>query len=119
MQNYRGWFRLGVVLSAVWLLAAGGYVVFDHYQETEHFTTAIWETRNEGEWAIIGQDAFLLRCESKPLSRPVETLSQFLIEAEPQCNIKPGKVGLLLISPLAIVWVFVILVVKAVVWIRE
>lgn len=118
MQNYRGWFRVGVVLSAVWLLVAGGYVGFHYYKESEHFTTVVWETRNEGQWAVVGQDSFLLRCESKRLSRHVETFFQLLTEAEPKCNINPRNVALLLVSPLAIVWLFVALVVRAVPWIR-
>lgn len=102
----------------MWLLAAGGYVAFRYFKGSEHFSTMIWETRNEGQWAIIGHDSFLLRCESKPLSRPVETFSQLLADAEPQCSINAINVALLLVSPIAIVWLLVILIVRAVVWIR-
>jgi len=102
----------------VWLLVAAGYVGVHYYQASKRFSTLVWQTRNEGQWAVVGQDSFLLRWESKPLSRPVETFSQLLAEAEPQCHLNPGNVALVLVSPLAIVWLFVILVLRAVAWIR-
>ncbi len=118
MRNYRGWLRVGVVLSATWLSLCVGYLAFHHHKESEGFARTVWETRNEGQLAVVGQESFLLRCESKRLVRPVESWSQFLAEAEPSCTINQRNSVLVLLLPLAIGWIVATLLIWAVLWVR-
>ena len=118
MQHVLLWRRLGVVISAIWIVAGGGYVAVQWHGETEAMASSAWDTRNNGDWAVVGQESFFFRCTSKSVPKPADAYLPFLRQAEPTCKPKLLQVACLLLLPIVLAWGFSLLGVRVVAWVR-
>ncbi len=67
-RKYRGWLRLGVVLSVTWCALVFAYAAYDHFATNRGLVEAIAnqdEASKRAGWDYIGQVTTFTRCEVK------------------------------------------------------
>jgi len=102
-----GWIRLGIVLSLVWLLGVLVYAGIE-YRTVETDLTKSVQSPNPalktGGWEVIGQQTLVTNCGVK--------------NKQVSCSPRLANLALLAFAPITVAWFVVLLIVRAVVWVR-
>lgn len=102
----KGWIRLGVALSAAWVIGVVAYAVYD-FRTTER--TAISELKFPDPklppgWQLVGPETLLVSCSADA--------------GVASCYPRYLNVFLVVLGPVAGAWVLAAMVVYAISWIR-
>lgn len=119
LRKYKGWMRLGVVLSTLWIIGASVTIGMLYSKITDEFFTDAWTTQDSSGWAVVGMQSFLFKCEAQRLSEPAATIEEFKSNANPQCNLINQNAAIVLLLPVICVWILIPLGVKLFFWIRD
>lgn len=105
-RTFKGWCRLGVVLSVLWLVVAGGIVSYSYFNTKAQFNTPPSEIPPPLTGATI---TFM-----------PSTFAQCLINSasERTCALKGTRIVVFELAPVVAGWAIVVLLVIAVRWVR-
>lgn len=106
--NYRGWFRLGTVLSAVWVIGVLVYAAYDYHTVSTDLTSSANPFQAippppEG-FEVVGQQSLLTECTLK--------------QKAAICSPRLINLAALSLLPIGLVWLVTSLSVFAFLWIR-
>jgi len=105
-DSRKGWGRLGVVLSAVWLVVALAYAAFDYHRINS----------KEGGWETAGRSA-----DHSAEMSPKSLLTECGYENDQiysSCSPRYRNITILVFGPIAVAWLLVIALVYAALWVR-
>ena len=97
-----GWHRIGLTLSALWLVGCTVYLAFNLHGVFSRTVQAEYNTRNAGQWAAVGQIESFFGCElTGPRPTPQDTTS---IEQRTFCRPLWAPIAYLYWIPIALLW---------------
>jgi len=68
LTKRKGWIRLGIVLSVVWMVGVVIYAAFDFSSVRADLSTSVRTSDAsfaKGGWEVVGQESFLTTCDAK------------------------------------------------------
>ncbi|SRR5581483_5158962 len=108
INKRKGWIRLGVVLSLVWVLGVLIYAGIEYHTVRTNLTNTVQSPTNSSidgdRWEIVGQKTFAISCAVK--------------NKQISCAPRFKNLVLLAIAPVIVAWVLVILITCAATWVR-
>jgi hypothetical protein len=118
MAAREGWIRFGITLSLLWIAAAVLYVAYHLRADRAEFIESLWNSRNEGDWRIVGTEETYVVCTSSIPRVPIDSLSQIEVLASPQCEVKAKTAASLIFAPILCVWIAAFYAAKSFGWVR-
>lgn len=106
-STMRGWARLGVVLSIVWLLGVLAYTMHDYWSlQSAVSSTAAGHRSDAGfdEWEIVSTHSALSICNHQTVP--------------PKCSLRVANVFTLALGPIVAIWMLTFSTVVAIRWVR-
>ena len=100
----KGWIRLGLVVSVIWLVASCCYFFYHVHAESQDWPKVVRATSNNGPWAVVSQDSFYAYCDAQ--------------SSHVQCKPKVLNLALIAALPIGVAWAIVIAAVLATAWVR-
>jgi hypothetical protein len=107
MPAMRGWARLGVVLSMVWLLGVLAYTGYDY-----------WSLQSSVSNSVVGRDGGVALDEWDVVSVSTALSTCNLQQIQPECSVHATRLAAWLFGPLVAIWISVVGVVATVRWVR-
>ena len=104
-RSSKGWFRIGIVLSALWLLCAAAFVATDYFGARAYPAPVLSNVPPppQGFELIRNESAFTLCTPSRT--------------GEASCTPRASHVAALALLPIGIGWAVVLLLIAAVRWV--
>jgi len=105
LSRRNGWLRLGIVLSALWLLGVAIYASWEYQSMQSSLAhSALPSELPPSEWEVVGQQSFLTDCK--------------LVQGQASCASRVANLASLALLPILAIWPMVLLLVCAFLWVR-
>lgn len=107
LAKRKGWIRLGVVLSVVWMVGVAIYAALDFSSVRADLLTSVRTSDPslaKSGWEVVGQESFLTTCDAK--------------DKQVLCSPRIFNVLGLALVPVAASWLVAFLLVYAALWVR-
>jgi hypothetical protein len=102
-RRLKGFIRLGIVISIAWVIGVISFIAIKYDVTNKNFVRAVEETKNS-RFQFGGRESYLIECS--------------VIDDKSVCSIKITNTLVVLLAPIAVVWIVVPLIVWSALWIR-
>lgn len=104
MKNRHGWIRLGIVVSALWLVASAAYVAFDYVSHSVEMESRTVTPKDRAEgWEPVVFSTTFTACNF------AGTVS---------CSPNWATIAVVVLLPLVSLWIIAVVTVVAFQWVR-
>lgn len=125
MTNRRkGWVRIGIVASVLWLASSSVIVVIDLRTTSDRLTHDIFQMRyNKGEWEIdhwrSGGYGGYFKCSMTDKEPESDDYSIEFIKSKMDCKPLVYPFAILYLTPLLVIWLLVPISIRIILWVMD